>query len=129
MNYERETKIRIVSIWTKTKENSDYLQDAFSDRTIINTSVFNQQRFIVIKKLRNKGSSGSRLVLPGWWKLTLSLVVSSQTVDTGLDENESVLAIDVLAGSLKMLADSNSLLDEMVEILWELWSHSLKTGV
>ena len=46
-------------------------------------------------------------------------------MDTGLDENESVLAVNVLAGSLEMLADGDGLLDEMVQILWELWGHSL----
>ena len=46
-------------------------------------------------------------------------------MDTGLDEDKSVLAVNVLAGSLKMLANGDGLLDEMVQILWELWSHSL----
>ena len=57
------------------------------------------------------------------------LVVTSQTVNTRLDENESVLAVTVLAGALKMLADVDSLLDEMVQILRDLGSHSLKENM
>lgn len=38
-------------------------------------------------------------------------------MDTGLDENQAVLGVLILAVTLKMLADGNSLLDEEVEIL------------
>ena len=61
-------------------------------------------------------------------------------MDTGLDENQSELGILVLSVTLEMLADSNSLqriskvhfiwdsstdlLDQHVEILWNLWGES-----
>jgi hypothetical protein len=41
-------------------------------------------------------------------------------VDTGLDENETELAILVLAVALKVLADGDSLLDEEVKVLRDL---------
>ena len=41
-------------------------------------------------------------------------------MDTGLDENEAELGVLVLAVGLKMLADSDSLLDKMPEILRDL---------
>lgn len=45
---------------------------------------------------------------------------SAYTVDTGLDENEAELAVPVLAVGGKVLADGNSLLDEHVEVLWDI---------
>lgn len=38
-------------------------------------------------------------------------------MDTGLDENQTVLGVLILAVTLKMLADADGLLDEEVEIL------------
>jgi hypothetical protein len=38
-------------------------------------------------------------------------------VDTGLDENEAELRVLVLAVDLKVLADSDGLLDEVPEVL------------
>lgn len=56
-----------------------------------------------------------------WWKDTSGSVVSGKTVDTGLDQNESELGVLVLSVSLKVLSHVDSLLDQVVEILWELW--------
>ena len=70
--------------------------------------------------LSNKGGGGSGLVTPGGGQDTDGLVVTRQTVDTGLDENETELGVLVLAVALKVLADGNSLLDEVVQILGEL---------
>ena len=54
--------------------------------------------------------AGSRaLVPPGWWQSANALVVSRQTVDAGLDENEAELGVLVLAVALEVLADGNSL--------------------
>ena len=54
----------------------------------------------------------------------LGLVVASKTVDTGFDENEAELGVLVLAVHFEMLADSNSLLDKVPEILGDLWRES-----
>ena len=79
------------------------------------------------KQLGDKSRSGSGLVLPGGWELALGLVVTSQSVDTGLDKNETVLGVDVLAVAFQVLADADGLLDKMVEILRDFRGHSLKT--
>ena len=68
-------------------------------------------------RLCNEGRSSRRVVLERWRDLLLGLVVASQTVDTGLDENETELRVLVLAVGLKMLANGNSLLHKVPEIL------------
>lgn len=47
-------------------------------------------------------------------------------MNSGLDQNQSVLAVDVLARVLEMLADRHCLLDQMVKVLGDLWGHTLK---
>lgn len=59
--------------------------------------------------LRDNGAGGSGLVLPGGREDTDGPVVTGQTVDTGLDENETELGVLVLAVALKVLADGDSL--------------------
>ena len=61
----------------------------------------------------NEGRSGSRVVLERWGDLLLRLVVASETVDAGLDENETELGVLVLAVGLKVLADGDRLFDEV----------------
>ena len=67
--------------------------------------------------LCDEGGSSSTLVLPVGLKLTCTTVVSSQSVDTGLDENESELGVLVLSVGVHVFLDGNSLLDKHVEIL------------
>ena len=64
-------------------------------------------------------------VLPVWCKDPLDLVISGKPVDPGLDEDQSVLAINIVAGPLEVLPDVGSLLDEEVEFLWEGWSETV----
>lgn len=59
--------------------------------------------------LCDHGAGSSGLVSPGWWEDTDGLVVTGETVDTGLDENETELGVLVLSVALKMLADSDGL--------------------
>ena len=40
-------------------------------------------------------------------------------MDTGLDENKAELSVLVLAVGLEVLADGDGLLDEHVEVLWD----------
>lgn len=63
----------------------------------------------MIVHLCDHGAGSSALVSPGWWEDTNGLVVTGQTVDTGLNENETELGILVLSVALEMLADGNSL--------------------
>jgi hypothetical protein len=57
------------------------------------------------------------VLFPDSGKLTSLLVVTRETVDAGLDQDETVLGVLVLAVTLKMLADRDGLLDEEVQVL------------
>ena len=43
-------------------------------------------------------------------------------MDSGFDQNESVLSIDILSVSFQMLSDGDGLLDQVVKIFGELRS-------
>lgn len=60
-------------------------------------------------RLCDQGAGGGGLVLPGRGQNTDGLVVTGETVDTRLDENETELGVLVLAVALEMLADSDGL--------------------
>ena len=70
----------------------------------------------------NEGRSGSRVVLERRGDLLLGLVVTSKTVDTRLDQDETELGVLVLAVGLEVLADGDSLFDEVPEVLGDLGS-------
>jgi len=72
--------------------------------------------------LCNEGGSGGRVVFEGWGNLLLRLVVSGETVDTGLDQDETELGILILAVDLEVLTNRDSLFDEVPEILGDLGS-------
>ena len=57
------------------------------------------------------------LLLPGGRKLLSTLVVTSQTVNTALDQNQTELGVAVLSVALQVLSDGDGLLDEEVHIL------------
>lgn len=77
-------------------------------------------------RLGNEGRGGGRLVLPDGRQLASALVVAGQAVDARLDENEAILGVLVLAVALKMLADRDGLLDEVVEILGDFRSETYR---
>jgi hypothetical protein len=62
-------------------------------------------------RLCDKGGGSGALVAPGGGQDTDGLVVTGQTVDAGLDQNEAELGVLVLAVTLKVLADSDGLDD------------------
>lgn len=64
---------------------------------------------VVLIRLSDNGAGSSGLVLPGGREDTDGLVVTGQTVDSGLDENETELGVLVLAVALEVLTDGNSL--------------------
>jgi len=74
--------------------------------------------------LCDHGAGSGALVLPGWWQSTNGLVVSGQTVDTGLDENETELGVLVLSVALEMLSHGDGLLDQHVKVLWDFWGEA-----
>lgn len=67
--------------------------------------------------LGNKSRGSARLILPGGREGAAGLVVARESVDSALDKDKTELAVLVLAVLLKVLADGNSLLDEVVEVL------------
>ena len=69
----------------------------------------------------NEGRGSRRIVLECWRDLLLRLVVTGKTVDTRLDENETELGVLVLAVGLQVLADGDSLLDQVPQVLRDLW--------
>lgn len=99
-----------------------------------------------MKRLCNESAGGGGLVSPGWWEGSDGLVVTGETVDTGLDKNQAELSIFVLAvTALEMLAYGDGLrshlalverkrmrkcqtylLDQHVKIFWNLWGETWK---
>lgn len=69
------------------------------------------------ENLGNKSRGSARLVLPVGSQHALRFVVTSQTVNSGLDENQTEFAVLILAVALQVLADGHSLLDHVVQIL------------
>ena len=53
------------------------------------------------------------------------LVVSCQTVDPALYQNQSELPIPILSELLQMLPHGDSLLDQVVQVFWDFWSQSV----
>lgn len=77
------------------------------------------------KSLVHQSRSGGGLVLPVWWQHRDSSVVSGQSVDSRLNQNQSELGVLVLSVSLQVLSDRDSLLDQEVQVLWDLWSQTV----
>ena len=81
---------------------------------------------VALSYLQVGGESTNGLVVTGELTVisacsgTWQKAKSTYTVDTGLDENEAELAVLVLAVGLEVLADGNGLLDEHVEVLWDI---------
>jgi hypothetical protein len=71
-------------------------------------------------RLGNEGAGGRGLVLPRGREDADGLVVAGQAVDAGLDENQAELGVLVLAVALKVLADGNSLVDNLAQALLSL---------
>lgn len=62
---------------------------------------------------------------PIGWKHLLSLLVSSQLVISALYQNQVEFTILILSVPLKMLVDSSCFLNQMAEILGEIWDKAL----
>lgn len=59
--------------------------------------------------LCNHSTGSSTLVSPGWGEDSNGLIVPGETVNSGLDKNETELGVLVLSVALKMLANSDGL--------------------
>ena len=60
------------------------------------------------------------VVLPGGGEGLHVTVVAGESVDTGLNANETELGVAILAELVEMLADADGLLDQVVEVLGHL---------
>lgn len=69
--------------------------------------------------LSDERRSSRGVVLERRRDLLLRLVVASETVDTGLDEDETELGVLVLPVDLQVLADGDRLFDEVPKVLWD----------
>ena len=70
--------------------------------------------------LSDEGGGGGGDVLPVRGELPGGSVVPGQSVDSALDEDESVLGISVSSVGLQVLSDGHGLLDEHVQVLGDL---------
>lgn len=73
--------------------------------------------FFLKRLSAHQSSSVLRLVSPGGGEGLGGLEVARKTVDTGLNETEAVLGIEVLAVDVQVLTDGHGLLDQVVKIL------------
>lgn len=80
----------------------------------------------VVQHLSDQSGSGRGLVLPVRLQNTLGLVVTRESVDTGLDENQTELRVSVSSVALHMTSDVDGLLDQVVKILRETRSKTYK---
>lgn len=76
-------------------------------------------------RLPSQRKRKKRILFPVWRQLARSLVVTSKTVNTGFDQNQTVLAVLVLAVTLQVLADGDGLLDQVVKVLRDLGSQTV----
>lgn len=76
--------------------------------------------------LVNQSRGSGRLVLPVRRQHGDGSVVSSQSVDSGLDQNQSELGVLVLSVSLQVLSDRDSLLDQEVQVLRKVRSQTVR---
>lgn len=82
---------------------------AHIDAVLQNQIVVNHNHTPRAEDLCDKGAGGRALVSPGGREDTDGLVVTGETVDTGLDENKAELAVLVLSVALEVLPDGDGL--------------------
>ena len=83
----------------------------------------NKNQRLSLKMFKNNLSVFKEyLLLPDGRELLGLLVVTSKTVDSALNKNQAELGVLVLPVPLKVLADSNCFLDQVVQILRDLRS-------
>ena len=61
------------------------------------------------------------VLFPGRRQLTRRLVVTSQSVDSRFDQNETEFGVLILSVTFQMLSDGHGLLDQVVEIFGNFW--------
>ena len=76
--------------------------------------------------LSSEGGRRLRRVLPVRGEDPPPLVVPREPVDPALDEDEPVLAVDIVVRPLEVLPHVHRLLDEEVELFWEGWGETVR---
>ena len=74
--------------------------------------------------LSDKSGSSSGLVLESGRDLLLGLVVTSKTVNPGLDQDKTELGVPVFPVNFEVLADGDRLFNEVPEVLRDGWAKS-----
>ena len=74
------------------------------------------------RRLSDQGAGGGGLVAPGGGQDTDGLVVTGQTVDTGLDENQAELGVTVLAVALEAVSYTHLTLPTKLILCRSRWS-------
>ena len=80
-----------------------------------------------MEKLSDKSGGGSTFVFPVRRENGLPLVIPGKFVNSTLDQDKSVFGIFVLSVLLQMFPDSYCLLDQMVQIFWDLASQTFSS--
>ena len=74
------------------------------------------QGYSVKRKLGHQGGGSGGFVLPAGDEDLLGLVVTSQTVNSGFDQDKTEFGVGIGTVAFQVLADVHSLLDEVVKI-------------
>lgn len=61
------------------------------------------------------------LLSPVWGQVRVSSVVSGESVDLGLDQNQSIFGVLVLSVLFQVLSHGDGLLDQTVKVFWDFW--------
>lgn len=72
---------------------------------------------VLFLNLGDQGTGVLGVVSPGGRENLGGLEVTRKTVDAGLNQTETVLGIQILAVGFQVLADSDGLLDQVVQVL------------
>jgi hypothetical protein len=74
--------------------------------------------------LRNQRRGRSGIILKCGCNLLLGLIITSKTMNAGLDKDKPELGIAILSVRLEVLADGNRLFDEVPKVLRDGWAKS-----
>lgn len=102
---------------------SKYLEFSLDQKT---PKKYNHSPAIPTKSsLSHESAGGGGFIFPDRWKLLCLLVVASKSVNPALHKDQPKLGILVLPVPLQMLPNSNSFLNEVVEVLGDFRSKTM----
>jgi phosphomevalonate kinase len=86
--------------------------------------VINNQRQSNSKEIKQNNKKNKDILFPGDWQSSGSLVVTSESVNSAFNQNQSEFATKIFVVSFKMLAQRNSLFHQVIQIFWNSWGQS-----